>query len=476
MLQSVSPRTLAANTVSNSRRQLSALAKLTQQLSSGLRVERPSDDPLAIRQILSRKAELSRGETRLGNVDAVRTKLNDSVSQLLSAKDLLVRAHELAADARQTDVPEVIAGEVDELFKRLLDIANESQEGEYLFGGAEAAQQPFVEGPDGRVVYQGSPYRSRATVGSRVPFDVRFSGAEIFQQRDRGTTLVFGGHTGAQAAAGTDNAIGAGTLVVRHTGTSYAAGGVSPGASSVAGDTILGPAGAHVLHLEDLSGTGASGTVSLDGGAAVAFTNADTDLQVTGPDGQVVHLDLSAITAGFVGDIPITADGALSVDEGATETPIDFSSSQRLIDSRTGLVTGIDSSAIRRAGVEQLEYPGTEDAFSVLQGLAADLRNSRGLSPQDWQDAITRRIGDLDRVRDDILGVVGQQSLALETLDGIQFRLEDRNLQTEIDIGNLEDVDVAEAATQLATYQNMLQATYAASSRLLNLSLLDYLG
>ena len=78
--------------------------------------------------------------------------------------------------------------------------------------------------------------------------DTYYSGAQDFQTRERQTT-VYTGNTGAVAGTGTDTAIGQGTLQVRHTSTTFAAGsGVQTGVSSAASDTILGAAGAHKLN------------------------------------------------------------------------------------------------------------------------------------------------------------------------------------------------------------------------------------
>src|SRR5690606_13494775 len=135
--------------------------------------------------------------------------------------------------------------------------------------------------------------------------------ADVFQPIARGKTLFLGG-TGAAPGTGTDSALGRGTLIVSHTSTTYTAGsGVAAGTSSADGDTIIGPAGAHILTIEDTSGTGAFGTVSLNGGPPVSFTNGDTNLKVIGPLDEVVYLDTTAITAGFSGDVEITADGTL---------------------------------------------------------------------------------------------------------------------------------------------------------------------
>ena len=106
-----------------------------------------------------------------------------------------------------------------------------------------------------------------------------------------------------------------------------------------------------MLNINDTSGTGASGTVSLNGGPTVAFTNTDTDLSVTGPLGETVFINTTAITPGFNGNVDITAAGTLSTDAGTSETVINFSANQIVTNNQTGQVTNIDSSAIRRVGV-----------------------------------------------------------------------------------------------------------------------------
>jgi flagellin-like hook-associated protein FlgL len=264
---------------------------------------------------------------------------------------------------------------------------------------------------------------------------------------------------------------------VRHTATSYAAGsGVAAGTQSATGDTILGPAGSHVLHLVDTSGTGASGTVSLNGGTTVSFTNAMTNLAVVGPGGETVYIDTSTITAGFSGDIAITATGSLSVDGGRTVTPISFSANQQVTDSLTGAVTNIDSSAIRRTGTDQVEYQGTADAFQTLLALRDDLRNTRQLSTSQLHDAMARRLTDLDRVSDNILQVVGEQSVQLENLDALAHRAQDLQVTAQQNVSDNSAADMAQVAIRLQNEQLMLQFTYAAVSRLLQQSFLDFIS
>lgn len=216
--------------------------------------------------------------------------------------------------------------------------------------------------------------------------------------------------------------------------------------------------------------------MSLNGGEIIDFTDADTDLMVTGPDGERVFVDMSSISSGFNGDVDITADGTLSTDSGATEIPIDFSANQVVTDSRTGEVTHVDSTSIRRAGTEHLEYAGTADVFETLIELRDELRNVRGLSEDEFHEAMSRRIADLDRVRDGLLQTVGEQSTTLDNLDGLQRRAENFQLETQEAISNLESADFSEIIVKLQEEQTLLQLNLASSVRLFDQNLLDFLG
>jgi len=457
------------------------LADLQTQASTGLRIQRPSDDPQAIRSLLARKLDDSRFDVQAANINDARLTLNDSVSTLLEANKFLVRARDIALESNQSQTPEILAEEVDLLIERLVDLANSETHGTYLFSGTSTDQKPFEVAtvPGGTnttsVSYRGSPANSSVVVTSDVTVETLLSGTEVFQPQDRGDTILVG-QSGAAAGSGTDTGVGSASLTVRHTVTSYGGGsGVQPGTNSVAGDNIIGPAGTHTLTVTDTSGTGAEGTVSLDGGEALAFTSGDTNLQVTGPNGQVVYVDTTNITPGFSGTVSITADGTLSTDGGLTEIAIDYTANQAVVDSNTGAVTYIDSSQISRAGVDQIEYSGTSDVFHVLAELRDDLRNERNLSPQELTEAFARRIADIDRIHKHILSVVGQQSLTLEDLDVVERRLQDQQLATREAISDLESADISEVAIRLQAEQNLLQFTFATTAGLFDQSLLDFL-
>lgn len=475
----VTPNVFLAQAIRAAQQHGTRLADLQAQASSGLKLTRPSDDPAGTGTLLAVRSTLGRMDTELENVAAARARLNQSFTLLQDAQHVLSRARVIALQGQQSvESAELqpLAQEVDSLLGRLLAIANTGNNGEYLFGGDASATQPFVQNSgDGRITYVGSSNRAATDVAATLSIDALYTGSDVFQPRERGPSLYLG-QTGAAPGPGVDSGTGRAELLVTHVATSYAPGsGVAPGASSAAGDTIIGLAGAHLLTIVDTSGTGAFGTVSLDGGFAVAFTSADSDLAVAGPDGDVVSIDTTAITAGFSGDVSITADGALSTDGGLSQVAIDFSTNQVVVNSQTGAVTNVDGSGIRRTGAEPIEYAGTADAFQALSDLYDNLLNTRQLGEDARHEAIARSIADLHRLHEHLLDVVGEQSVSLETLDTLEARVQDLRLEQQRVASNVESADLADVILRLQQEQSLLSFTLAGTARLFEQSLVDFL-
>ena len=81
-------------------RSLSALrsrqATLTQQISSGSKLNGPSDDPVAAARVMRLSAQASRTADYRATIETVRSDLELSEGSLAAASDLMVRAKELA--------------------------------------------------------------------------------------------------------------------------------------------------------------------------------------------------------------------------------------------------------------------------------------------------------------------------------------------------------------------------------------------
>jgi len=131
-------------------RRQSDLTEAQQQLTTGKRVNRASDDPTAAARAERALATVSKVDANQRAVDASRSLMAQAESSLGDADDLLQRARELlvaAGNAAYGD-PErkSIASELQGLRDQLFAIANRDDgAGSFLFGGQGSSQAPFID-------------------------------------------------------------------------------------------------------------------------------------------------------------------------------------------------------------------------------------------------------------------------------------------------------------------------------------------
>ena len=173
-------RITAANafetSVSNLQRRQQALVTAQEQLTSGKRVLKPSDDPAAAAQGERALAAISRSEAQMRALDASRQAMQLSESALGDAGELVQQARDFligAGNGSYTDADRrVIAEAVRGLRGDLLAAANRSDgAGRYLFGGQGAAGPPLVDSLGG-VSYSGSSGQLLAATGEVSPLSV----------------------------------------------------------------------------------------------------------------------------------------------------------------------------------------------------------------------------------------------------------------------------------------------------------------
>ena len=62
----------------------------------------------------------------------------------------------------------------------------------------------------------------------------------------------------------------------------------------------------------------------------------------------------------------VQSAGALSVDDGATTTPLAAADNIAVTDSRTGAILYVNGTSVTLTGIEPVAVPGTHDLFSTL--------------------------------------------------------------------------------------------------------------
>lgn len=169
---------------------------LQQQIATGERLTRSSDDPVAS----SRLRALSRVE-RLAEIDranAARTseELSAASSSTNMVADLVIRARELALwsanDTTTQSERELIAAEIDQLREALFASANElSSTGRALFGG-DTNGAAYEQDAAGNVTYIGSTGSGEIDIGAGIEVERGLTGPAVFAfQGASGPTDVF---------------------------------------------------------------------------------------------------------------------------------------------------------------------------------------------------------------------------------------------------------------------------------------------
>ncbi|MFK7988964.1 MAG: flagellar hook-associated protein FlgL [Sandaracinaceae bacterium] len=148
--------------------------------STGMRVEKPSDDPIAAsrsRAMASRErraeAVAKQSAEGLDSMRAVDGVLSEAVGVVSRARDIAVQG---ANETFSTDDRVAMASEVRALRSQLLSLANTEIEGEYVFAGLATDRVPFA--PDG--AFLGDTGLREIEVGPGLRVSTQVSGAEIF--------------------------------------------------------------------------------------------------------------------------------------------------------------------------------------------------------------------------------------------------------------------------------------------------------
>lgn len=162
--------------VSNLQLRQRELTEAQEQLTSGKRVQRASDDPAAAARAERALAHQARADAEQRALDASRNAMQLTESALGHAGELMQQVRERLvsagngtySDAERRTLAEAIRGLRDDL----LAVANRGDgAGRYLFGGQGADAPPLADAPGG-VVYNGARGQLMASAGEPTPLSV----------------------------------------------------------------------------------------------------------------------------------------------------------------------------------------------------------------------------------------------------------------------------------------------------------------
>lgn len=155
-------------------------AKAAQEAQTGLRVNLPSDDPIAAAELARLSASQSQVAARRSTINSVRGDAELSESSLQSASDLLATAKELATQGANGSLGASerasLALQVKDLRDQLVSVANTQGSTGYLFGGSATSTKPFSD----TGVFNGNDEAHVVDIGNSTPTTVNASGSRAF--------------------------------------------------------------------------------------------------------------------------------------------------------------------------------------------------------------------------------------------------------------------------------------------------------
>jgi flagellar hook-associated protein 3 FlgL len=410
--------------------------ELQQKISSGHRVNKPSDDPIAAAAVIGlNQAQAVNAQFGLNAQTAQSAlglevnALSDATSVLQDVKALIVKA---GNPTLQNQDRVAISTEVQALYDQLVSIANRSDgNGQYLFSGYQGTTQPFAETAPGVVAFSGDEGQRMVQIGPQRRISVSDSGAEVFQRAREGN----------------------GTFVATPTTTNSGSG--------VSGEGTIRSLGAW-----NASGTNQDYTIRFDVSSAVPpVTTYDIVDNVT---------TLSVLTgaAPGAGPYPRTYNSSSTIDfqrQAGDPSVAPFDAGIQL--QITGTPATGDTFSVTRAG--------NKDIFSTIHDLFSRLSNPlpSGVAARALYDSdLSRTSSSLDSAMDHLLTINASTGVRLRELDSSQNISQDLDLRYEQDLSRLQDLDYAKALSDLAQTQFSLEAAQKSYVAVTSLKLFDFIN
>jgi flagellar hook-associated protein 3 FlgL len=341
--------------------QQSQLSQYYQEISSGVGLSTPSDNPLGAAQAVQlsmQGATLSQyatnqssALTQLGSEDStlssVLTTLQSVHTQLLSAGDATLNDTNRAA----------IATTLQGLESTLMTYGNtQSPSGDYLFGGFQSSTQPFTTNSAGTVVYNGDNGVSSTQISGSTSVATNDSGASVFMSVTPETADPVAYASSANTGTGVVGAVSTTNAAASATGDTY---GIT--------FSVTGGVTTYTVSDTNSSGTTTSAPQAYTAGSAITLGTSGQSVTITGTPANNDTFTVQPAT-----QVP-SSQGGTSIFATiqnmitALQTPADTPASQAALQNslNTGLTQVMNS--ISNVTTVQATVGGREDQIQAMQ-------------------------------------------------------------------------------------------------------------
>ena len=491
------------------------LAQLQEQISTGRKINKPSDDPAASARILELEQTVKLNQQYQTNIELAENRLNLQESTISSIENILMRVRELTLQANNSTQDIVsrsaIAFEIDELHDELLSLANTvDANGDYLFAGYQSNDQTFTETTTGsisHVVFNGDQGTRSIQISQSRQINIDTEGRDLLMAIPSDRAL-----NEAANPANTGSAVMAPAQV-------YQLGSYSADTYTINFDTVSSAPDTLYTVVNSSGTTVASGTYADSGeiefmGIRTSVTgvpaNGDSFSISPGQYQDVFEIltNLSetlktqtneSVTGAYSFDLTVPVATDYSVDS----VSFDVDGNTVLLNANytdlAGVTSEIQNQLDALAGSGQYNVfndgstisigsatSGPSSAPPVVNNYDGDVDGNTtvvadfvsggfAMNGSSIHDNLGETLADLDNGFDKMLEAITSIGGRLNSLEA-QFADNDAYIiATQKTLGSLRDTDLAEAISQLTLEQTTLDAAQAVFARITRSSLFNFL-
>jgi len=411
--------------------QQAKLAKVQQQLSSGLKISAAAEDPAAAARILDLDKSITKTEQYQSNIAATRGRLGLEESALEAANNIMYSAKDLTIQAKNDILSsgdrQAIKLQVDQLLEEMAGIANtKNANGEYIFSGDLATVPAFAKNAvTGEYVYQGGPQQRALQISPTRQVADGDLGFNVFENIDSSSPAA--DENGKRSVFNTLKALSDGLNST-----------LNPTSGEITGDRFL--------------------RYGLDYSAATV----QFDL-VANPGPVTAPIDLSGKKFAGVEDVVTEINAQLTA--GGFNTDIQARSNGNRIEFASIATPGATSS---------IQINNTSGTFLTDAGFSNG-QVKTGVGAQTFQNQLGDVLADLDAALGSILNARASVGARMNALDSQESQNEKYVIDTKSTLSDTQDLDYADALSKYQSQSTALQAAQQTFTKIKDLSLFKYL-
>ncbi len=193
---------LLSNYLKNINNNLGSVGDMQQQMATGKRINKISDDPIGAISSMQIRTKLYKTEQYQKNVDKAISWLDETESSVLELNEVLKSAYETAVNQSTGTMDpkdKAAAAElIGQLRDHLMTIGNAKSGDKYIFGGYNVTNAPFEVDASGNILYNGVDLTDEAnatlvdmaddsinySVGFNITLGISINGAKLFGTGD----------------------------------------------------------------------------------------------------------------------------------------------------------------------------------------------------------------------------------------------------------------------------------------------------